>query len=213
MLIASYNPDAMGDTLIVVLAQDQPGETHQQFGDIVAISDAQGKVVGYNFFNVSQILGTLSDRGQVLLTDTQVDKLNAAITAAGAPGQLVADHDPKLVIGVVNELAAHPDSDHLHVGQIDVGWPETVQIVCGAPNVAAGQHVVVALPGAMMPTGQIIWPGALRGVDSYGMICAARELGVPGAPDRHGILVMPDDLAAGTPFDMDVAIKVVAAQA
>ncbi len=115
------------------------------------------------FFNVSQILGQLDGRGQVFLTDAQVDQLNAAITAAGAPGQLVADHAPKLVIGVVNELTAHPDSDHLHVGQVDIGQPETVQIVCGAPNVAAGQHVVVALPGAMMPTGQIIWPGALRG--------------------------------------------------
>ena len=116
MLIASYNPDAMGDTLIVVLAQNQPGETHQQFGDSVAISDAEGRVGGYNFFHVSQILGALSERGQVFLTDTAGDKLNAAVTAAGTPGQVVAAHDHKLVIGVLQSLAAHAASDRLHVG-------------------------------------------------------------------------------------------------
>ncbi len=109
------------------------------------------------------------------------------------------------------KLTPHPDSDHLQVAQVDLG-AQQVQIVCGAPNVAAGQTVVAAIPGAMMPNGQLIWPGQLRGVDSYGMLCAARELAIPGAPQRRGILIMPDDLPAGQAFDPTLAEQVVAAQ-
>ena len=127
-------------------------------------------------------------------------------------GQLEVDEKPKFVIGKIVDFKDHPDSDHLHVTQVDIG-DEQVQIVCGAPNAALGQTVVVALPGAMMPDGKIIWPGSLRGVASYGMISSARELAIPGAPQRRGILVMPDNLAAGSPFDAKEAAAVVAAQA
>ena len=75
-----------------------------------------------------------------------------------------------------------------------------MQIVCGAPNIEAGQKVVVAKPGAMMPDGMMIWPGTLRGVDSYGMICSARELHLPNAPAKKGILVLPEDAVVGEAF-------------
>ena len=75
-----------------------------------------------------------------------------------------------------------------------------LQIVCGAPNIEAGQKVVVAKPGAMMPDGMMIWPGTLRGVDSYGMICSARELHLPNAPEKKGILVLPEDAVVGEVF-------------
>ena len=95
--------------------------------------------------------------------------------------------------------------------QVDIG-NEQVQIVCGAPNAALGQTVVVALPGAMMPDGKIIWPGSLAAL-TLCTISSARELGIPGAPQRRGILVMPDSLPAGTPFDAKKAEAVVAVQA
>ncbi|HFJ6866946.1 TPA: DUF4479 domain-containing protein, partial [Enterococcus faecium] len=62
------------------------------------------------------------------------------------------------------------------------------------------QKVVVAKPGAMMPDGMMIWPGTLRGVDSYGMICSARELHLPNAPAKKGILVLPEDAVVGEAF-------------
>ena len=67
-----------------------------------------------------------------------------------------------------------------------------MQIVCGAPNIDEGQKVVVAKVGAMMPNGAMIFPGKLRGVESMGMICSARELELPNAPQKRGILVLPE---------------------
>ena len=212
MLITSYNQPAFGDTLIAITGPDTETQTSQRSGDIVAILDDQNHVIGYNFFNVSQWLGAVDGHGQIQLTAEQVAQLNVAIQQAALPGQLEVDEKPKFVIGKIVDFKDHPDSDHLHVTQVDIG-DEQVQIVCGAPNAALGQTVVVALPGAMMPDGKIIWPGSLRGVASYGMISSARELAIPGAPQRRGILVMPDSLAAGSPFDAKEAAVVVTAQA
>ncbi|QVI33689.1 tRNA-binding protein [Lacticaseibacillus chiayiensis] len=212
MLITSYNHPAFGDTLIAITGPDTEDQTTQQKGDIVAILNDQGQVIGYNFLKVSQWLGTINAKGQVKLTEDQVSQLNAAIQQAGLPGKLEVDDKPKFVIGKIVDFKAHPDADHLHVAQVDIG-DKQVQIVCGAPNAALGQTVVVALPGAMMPDGKIIWPDSLRGVASYGMISSARELAIPGAPQRRGILVMPDHLAAGTPFNAKEAAAVVADQA
>lgn len=79
---------------------------------------------------------------------------------------------------------------------------ETLQIVCGAPNVDAGQKVVVAKVGAVMPSGLLIKEGNLRGEDSFGMLCSARELAIPGAPEVKGILVLDDSAEVGSPFEV-----------
>ena len=212
MLITSYSPKVLGDTLIAITAQDEATQTSERKGDIVEIKGQSGQLLGYNFFNASKILTDLGDNdGQVFLSADQVAALNTAITAAGFTDELSADDTPKFVIGVVTEFKAHPDSDHLHVAQVDLGNGVVKQIVCGAPNAALGQHAVAALPGAMMPDGKVIWPGELRGVDSYGMLCAARELALPNAPEKRGILVLPDTIPAGTPFDFDKAAAFLAA--
>ena len=210
MLITSYNRRAFGDTLIAILGPDQQPQTVSQQGDVVGIF-AGDTALGFNFHHVAQWGVTGLTDGQVFLSESQIASLNAALAAAGFTTKLAADTTPKLVIGKVLKLTPHPDSDHLQVAQVDLGARQ-VQIVCGAPNVAAGQTVVAAIPGAMMPNGQLIWPGQLRGVDSYGMLCAARELAIPGAPQRRGILIMPDDLPAGRAFDPTLAEQVVAAQ-
>jgi phenylalanyl-tRNA synthetase beta chain len=100
-----------------------------------------------------------------------------------------------IVVGRVLTCADHPDSDHLHVCTVDAGAGEPLQIVCGAPNVAAGQTVPVALVGTTMPGGMQIKKGKLRGVASHGMICSERELGL--SEDHSGIMVLPDALAPG----------------
>ena len=100
-----------------------------------------------------------------------------------------------IVVGHVLECADHPDSDHLHVCSVDVGGPEVLQIVCGAPNVAKGQKVPVALIGTTMPGGMQIKKGKLRGVASHGMICSERELGL--SEDHEGIMVLPETFAPG----------------
>lgn len=214
MLISSLNAAAFADTLILLVAPDTANpQATEQAGDVVRIYDTvTAQPVGFNIFHVSQYLPELTGNGQVFLTETQVERLNQLLTQVGFTAELAADLSPKFVIGYVKSAEAHPDSDHLQVTQVEVDHEQTLQIVCGAPNVAQGQKVVVAKIGAMMPNGQIIWPGALRGVTSDGMISAARELALPNAPKQHGILVMPADIPAGTPFDFDQAAAVVAAQ-
>jgi phenylalanyl-tRNA synthetase beta chain len=92
----------------------------------------------------------------------------------------------------------HPDADRLTVCRVDVGRGEPQTIVCGAPNVAAGQTVAVALPGAVMPNGSTLGEAKLRGVASSGMILAEDEVGIGG--DHFGIMVLPDDLPVGAPL-------------
>ncbi len=105
-----------------------------------------------------------------------------------------------LVVGEVLTCEAHPNSDHLHVTTVNVGGGEPLQIVCGAPNVAAGQKVIVAVNGTKLYDGDkefTIKRSKLRGVESNGMICAEDEIGV--GTDHSGIIVLPQDVAVGTP--------------
>ena len=103
-----------------------------------------------------------------------------------------------LVVGEVLTCAPHPDSDHLHLTTVNVGSGEPLPIVCGAPNVAAGQKVIVATVGTVLYDGDksfTIKKSKLRGADSFGMICAEDEIGVGQSHD--GIMVLPPDTPVG----------------
>ena len=105
-----------------------------------------------------------------------------------------------LYVGKVLTCEAHPNSDHLHVTTVDLGKEEPQQIVCGAPNVAAGQKVIVADLGCVLYDGDNefqIKKSKLRGVESLGMICAEDEIGVGTSHD--GIIVLPEDAPVGQP--------------
>ena len=199
-MIVSTNKTSYPDTLIVITDQDKGRSQFEEKDNVTVVKDEDGKVIGYNFFKVSDFLDyDKLPNGEVHPTQELVDTLNKKIAEAGFDGKLELGK-PTLVYGYVETCEPHPDSDHLHVTTVDVGG-EKHQIVCGAPNIAQGQKVVVALPGTLMPNGQQIWPGELRGVDSYGMICSARELGLPHAPQKRGIMVVPDSFKTGDEFE------------
>ena len=133
-----------------------------------------------------------------------VEEIEAALTSVGLevegkeePGKVYE----KLVVAKVLTCENHPDSDHLHVTTVDTG-KETLQIVCGAPNVAAGQTVVVAPIGMELPlpdgTMLKMKKAKMRGIESFGMICAEDEIGL--SDDHAGIMVLDDSIPAGTPF-------------
>ena len=113
----------------------------------------------------------------------------------------LSDSLKKIVVGDVITCEPHPDSDHLHVCQVDVGEDEPIQIVCGAPNVAAGEKVIVALHGARIGDNVKIKRGKIRGVQSNGMLCALQELGFSDkiAPKDYddGIYLLPADAKPG----------------
>ncbi|MEG0385530.1 YtpR family tRNA-binding protein [Solibacillus cecembensis] len=198
----AYNKQHVGDVLLVQIAMEDIVQTQmERIGDLAILKEeATGEVKAFNLFNASKYI-ELDVAGNVEVTPELVEKLAAAIKANGADLPLNVDFSPKFVVGYVQSKEKHPNADKLSVCQVNVG-EETVQIVCGAPNVEAGQKVVVAKVGAVMPSGLLIKEGNLRGEDSFGMLCSARELAIPDAPEAKGILVLEDSAEVGSPFEV-----------
>jgi phenylalanyl-tRNA synthetase beta chain len=127
---------------------------------------------------------------------------SAAALRLGAGGVEVASVTPalppfqKVVVGQVKSLAPHPSADKLKVCQVDAGGGKTLQVVCGAPNVKAGMKAPLILPGGKLPDGSEIKQAQLRGVDSSGMLCSAKELGL--SDEAAGLMALPDDAPVGT---------------
>ncbi|MFC0136779.1 phenylalanine--tRNA ligase subunit beta [Staphylococcus petrasii] len=134
-----------------------------------------------------------------------VEDLAERITRTGIEVDDIIDYTKdikNLVVGYVQSKEKHPDADKLNICQVDIGEEEAVQIVCGAPNVDAGQHVIVAKVGGRLPGGIKIKRAKLRGERSEGMICSLQEIGissnvVPKAYE-NGIFVFPTEVEPGT---------------
>jgi phenylalanyl-tRNA synthetase beta chain len=138
----------------------------------------------------------------------QPDEIAATLTDIGLEVEKVEPYESLpgglsgVVVGHVLSLTQHPDADRLRVTTVDIGTGDPLQIVCGAPNVAKGQKVLVATAGTHLPgagkggPGPLIKKSKIRGVESHGMICAQDELGI--GHDHSGILVLPADAVPGT---------------
>lgn len=138
------------------------------------------------------------------LNGITVEDLAERITRSGIEVDSIIDRShgmTHVVVGHVVECVKHPEADKLNICQVDVG-EETTQIICGAPNVAAGQKVVVARPGAVLPGNFKIKKAKLRGEASNGMICSLQELAIDGkvVPKKYadGIYVLPEDAEVGS---------------
>ncbi|MEK3940267.1 YtpR family tRNA-binding protein [Bacillus pumilus] len=195
-----YNAEGVGDTLLISLKDVTREEVgHETFGDVVRIFNQETKeTTGFNIFNASTYM-KIEENGSVPLSETLVQDINEILNRNGVSETLTVDLSPKFVVGYVKEKEKHPNADKLNICQVDVG-DETLQIVCGAPNVDQGQYVVVAKVGAVMPSGLVIKDAELRGVPSSGMICSAKELDLPDAPAEKGILVLEGSHQTGEPF-------------
>ena len=126
------------------------------------------------------------------------DAFSHLLTMAGLEveeEEAVAPFFDQVVVAQVIEVTKHPDADRLKVCRVDIGTSEPLQIVCGAPNVAAGLRVPCALPGANLPGAFKIKIAKVRGIDSSGMLCSAKELAI--AEDASGLLVLPSDAPVG----------------
>ena len=134
------------------------------------------------------------------LSDQDLNELAVKITQSGINiEKVITKHIDNLVIGKVLECENHPDSDHLKVCKVDTG-KSILQIVCGAPNVKIDEKVIVALPGAILPSGVEIKKSKIRGVESNGMLCALFELGLEQATDENyskGIKILDDSAKVG----------------
>ncbi|CAI2677513.1 Phenylalanine--tRNA ligase beta subunit [Apilactobacillus kunkeei] len=136
--------------------------------------------------------------------DIPVDELAEKIERSSVEVDSVikpSDGLKKIVVGKIVEMENHPDSDHLHICQVDVGEDEPVQIVCGAPNAQVGKNVITALSGARVADNMKIKKSKMRGVQSNGMLCALDEIGYPKdvVPKEwaDGIYFLPEDATLG----------------
>lgn len=130
--------------------------------------------------------------------DIPVDVLENRLTMAGLEVEEVRTLAPffsQVVVGEVKSVAAHTQADKLKIVRVDVGQADCLQIVCGAKNVVEGMRVPVAQVGAVLPEGLEIKAANLRGVDSSGMLCSAKELGL--AESSEGLLALPADAPIG----------------
>lgn len=201
-MIVTYNKEHVGDVLMIVvknsgekkLAVERKGKVARVF-----IKDT-GQTVAWNIFEVSSLF-EISGRGQVFLTDEETARLNQELAAEGFKEEIINDNAPKFIVGEIVDMVAHPDSDHLNICQVAISSDQTIQIVAGAPNARVGLKTIVALPGAMMPKGNLIFAGELRGIKSFGMMCSPRELQLPHAPQKRGIIELSNGEKVGTAFD------------
>lgn len=128
----------------------------------------------------------------------EIQALGDKLTMLGLELEGITDpfeHVKDIMVGHVVECEKHPEAEKLSVCTVDVGDPETLTIVCGAPNVGKGQKVPVAKVGTIMPEGMKIKKAKLRGVKSFGMICSERELGF--SEEHEGIWVLDDAMTVG----------------
>lgn len=195
-----YNKPGVGDVLLIQLTPEKTQKVITETnGDVTQVKDAQtNEVLAINIFEFSKYK-ELDVQGNVPLTAEIVEAVQQILTKNDVSFNLEVDLSPKFVVGHVDSLEQHPNADKLKVCQVNVG-ESTLQIVCGAPNVEAGQKVVVAKVGAVMPSGMVIKDAELRGVASSGMLCSARELAIPNAPEVKGILILNEQKEVGSEF-------------
>ncbi|MGK9043437.1 YtpR family tRNA-binding protein [Mammaliicoccus vitulinus] len=195
-----YNKNGVGDVLMVTIDPVTEGLVYEYKNDITIIK-SESNVVGFNIFNASKYV-QLEGNGNIKVQEKHINSIQDLLEKNHIDYKLEADLSPKFVVGYVTEKSKHPDADKLSVCQVDVG-NQTLQIVCGAPNIDQDQKVVVAKVGAVMPSGMVIKDAELRGVPSSGMICSMKELDLEGAPNEKGIMVLEDSYTVGTPFFED----------
>ncbi|MGT2772300.1 YtpR family tRNA-binding protein [Streptococcus marimammalium] len=202
-MIFTYNKNHVGDVLMVIVGNDNGKSVAVERKGRVArvfLQDTK-KTVAWNIFDASEVIA-IEGNGQITLSDVELAAFNQEIAKAGFSESLENPQEPSFVVGEIVAMEAHPDSDHLNICQVKVAADKEIQIVAGAPNARTGLKTIVALDGAMMPNGSLIFSGKLRGEDSFGMMCSPRELALPNAPQKRGIIELDDSAIIGEAFDI-----------
>ncbi|MDD6301898.1 MAG: DUF4479 domain-containing protein [Bacillales bacterium] len=184
-----YNKKLIGDVLLVVIDNDA-SITRIDKRDDVCVIFHDDKVIGINIFNISQIIKFKNEGRIVLPSDEVIDIVNNKIASFNIE-KIDYVRNTGFVVGRIISVEEHPDSDHLHILQVDVG-SEILDIVCGAYNVKENMLVVVATIGTVMNDGTIIKPGKLLGEVSNGMCCSPRELGLNIEYPLHHLLELDE---------------------
>lgn len=193
-----YNYKTIGDVLLIIFDQrENPDEVIKQ--DDVVVIKKNKKIIGINIFNISKIMKIKANGFIPLLDDKVLDVINHILENHNLP-ILEKQKNSGFVVAKITNIEEHPDSDHLHICNVDVGEDKELQIVCGAFNAKKDLICVCALPYAFMPSGKQIIPGKLLGIDSNGMLCSGRELSLDGYENKRGLLELDDTYKVGSDF-------------
>ena len=193
-----YNYKTIGDVLLIIFDQrENPDEVIKQ--DDVVVIKKNKRIIGINIFNISKIMKIKANGFIPLLDDKVLDVINHILENHNLP-ILEKQKNSGFVVAKITNIEEHPDSDHLHICNVDVGEDKELQIVCGAFNAKKDLICVCALPYAFMPSGKQIIPGKLLGIDSNGMLCSGRELSLDGYENKRGLLELDDTYKIGSDF-------------
>lgn len=184
-----YNRKLIGDVLLIVVDNDAPA-THIETKDDICVIFNNDRVIGINFFNVSNVIKFKSEGRILLPSDTVIDIINNRLEEFGIE-KLDYVKETGFKVGRILEVEEHPESNHLHCLKVDI-QSEVLDIVCGAVNVKEDMLVVVATVGTTMMDGTVIKPGKLLGEVSNGMCCSPKELGLKIDYPPHHLLVLED---------------------
>lgn len=192
-IVRVFKNDQAFPGLLLVKVNDGEVDSTKREGFVTAMYHKDGQLLGYNISHADYP----ARDGYLPMSEALLAYVNTALQAAGFE-PLQHDFTPRIVVGHVIQMEDHPNSDHLHICQVDVG-EEVLQIVCGAHNAAQGIYVPAALNNAVMPDGRLIRDGKLRGVVSHGMLCSEWELGLVDELQK-GLLILDDSYQTGASF-------------
>lgn len=194
-----YNHSHVGDVLLIVFDEAaRPNEVIKN-GDVVFLKK-DGEVVGINIFNIGSVMKIKANGLIPIVSDEILNVINSILKNAGFE-ELPKKDSSGFKIAKIVEIDEHPDSEHLHICDVDVGEEKTLQIVCGAANARKDLLCVCAMPLTFMPNGKQIVPGKLLGIESNGMLCSGRELGLEGYENKRGLLELdPSEYKVGEDF-------------
>lgn len=186
-----FNHKTFPNCCMIVLNEKEV--TKYETKEDVTVLYNNDEIIGYNITN--ELFSKYAD-GYQPLNESLINEINQILENVNET--IDPDMTIRFKVGKVIECVEHPESDHLHICKVDIA-SDVLQIVCGAHNVCEGILVVVACENAVMPNGKLITPGKLRGVDSYGMLCSAYELGLIEEP-KKGLLILDESYIIGSEF-------------
>lgn len=192
-IVRVFKNDQAFPGLLLVKLNDGDVIATKTNGRVTAMYNKDEDLLGYNISHCTY----RGKDGYLPMCEALLDDVNTALMEAGFAA-VQHDFTPRIVVGHVIRMEDHPDSDHLHICQVDVG-ENVLQIVCGAQNAAEGIYVPVALNHAVMPDGRLIRDGKLRGVLSHGMLCSEWELGLIDEKQK-GLLILDERYQTGASF-------------
>lgn len=191
-----YNHESVGDVLVIIFNNQETPDRVVKTDNVAALYK-NDELIGVNIFDISKII-KIYHNGMIVAPNPEFLKVvNHILKNNNLP--VLEPIESGFRVGKVLTCEEHPDSDHLHVTTVDVG-DRVLDIVCGAPNCKEGIKVVVAMPYTIMFDGSSIIPYSLRGIKSEGMMCSARELHLPNAPQVRGLLLLDDTYNVGDDF-------------